>query len=557
MWFGTVPIGQAEGALLAHAVRDGRLVLAKGRPLSAADCAALAAAGIADVDVCRPDAGDIGEDVAAARVAAALAGSGVKIAPAATGRVNLFACADGLAMIDAVAVAAVNRQHEAVTVATLAPFAVVTAGQMVATVKIVPLVVPEAAVVAAIAAAGTAGQALAVAPFTGNLATGLIQTELPGTKPSVLDKTTTVTATRLTALGGRLVAEARCPHRAEALAATLERMAGDLKGELNLLLLAGASAVTDRRDVLPMAIERAGGEVLHVGMPVDPGNLLILGRLGDLPVIGLPGCARSPRLNGFDWVLQRLAAGLSVNAGDIAAMGVGGLLAEIPERISPRQGSVSPPQNRQPRVAALVLAAGRSTRMGAENKLLADVGGVPLIAHTVDRVLQSAVQSVFIVTGHQSAEVRAALAGRSVSFVHNRDFCDGLSTSLKAGLAAMPADVDAVLVCLGDMPEVTSALIDRLIAAWDRTEGRTICVPVFGGKRGNPVLWDRGYFGAMCDVAGDAGAKHLIGRHREAVCEVTADAAVLRDIDTPGDLAALNRRAVDAEAGSAPATAAK
>jgi molybdenum cofactor cytidylyltransferase len=196
----------------------------------------------------------------------------------------------------------------------------------------------------------------------------LIQTRLPGTKESVLDKTVAVTARRIDACGGRLVGEQRCAHAVDALAARIRAVSADL------VLIAGASAITDRRDVLPAAIEAAGGVVEHFGMPVDPGNLLLLARLGDRPVLGLPGCARSPKLNGFDWVLQRLAAGLPVGRADIMAMGVGGLLMEIPTRPQPRDGTPARPGV----VAAIVLAAGQSRRMGPDNKLLALVDGRPI-----------------------------------------------------------------------------------------------------------------------------------------------------------------------------------
>ena len=150
------------------------------------------------------------------------------------------------------------------------------------------------------------------------------------------------------------------------------------------ILVFGASAIVDRGDVIPSAVVKAGGEVLHLGMPVDPGNLMMLGALGDVPVIGVPSCARSPKLNGFDWVLARVMADVPVRPADIMDMGAGGLLAEIPTRPLPREGKPKP--QRAPRVAAIVLAAGQSSRMGS-NKLLADVGGLPMVRRTLDAVV--------------------------------------------------------------------------------------------------------------------------------------------------------------------------
>jgi molybdenum cofactor cytidylyltransferase len=313
-----------------------------------------------------------------------------------------------------------------------------------------------------------------------------------------------------------------------------------------MVLIAGASAITDRRDVIPAAIEHAGGRVEHFGMPVDPGNLLLLGRLADgTHVLGLPGCVRSPKVNGFDWVLQRLVADLPVTRSDIMRMGAGGLLKEIPTRPQPRSGAdetTAAAAPRTPKIAAIVLAAGRSSRMGAANKLLTDVDGMPMVRRVVEAATASHAKPVVVVTGNEQGKVQATLRGCKATFVHNPRFAEGMSTSLQVGVAALPANLDGALVCLGDMPLVTAAVLDRLIAAFNPVEGRAICVPTWNGKRGNPVLWDRRFFAAMADLAGDVGAKHLIGEHADLVAEVAmSDDAVLTDIDTPEALAALRQ----------------
>jgi molybdenum cofactor cytidylyltransferase len=295
--------------------------------------------------------------------------------------------------------------------------------------------------------------------------------------------------------------------------------------------------------VIPAAIEQAGGSVEHFGMPVDPGNLLLLAHLGDIPVLGLPGCVRSPKLNGFDWVLQRLIADVPVTPRDIMLLGAGGLLKEIPTRPQPRAGDQeSKPTPRGPKVAAIVLAAGRSTRMGAANKLLAEVDGAPMVRRAVEAALASQARPVVVVTGNEQGKVQAALRGCKVTFAHNPDFAAGMSTSLKKGLGALPADSEGAVVCLGDMPMVGGGVLDRLIGAFDPLEGRAICVPTWNGKRGNPVLWARRFFPEMAELAGDVGAKHLIGEHADLVAEVAMpDDAVLTDIDTPEALAALRQ----------------
>ena len=221
-------------------------------------------------------------------------------------------------------------------------------------------------------------------------------------------------------------------------------------------------------------------------------------------MIGAPGCARSPKENGFDWILMRLLAGLPVTRDDVTGMGVGGLLMEIVTRPQPR--AIPQPDGR--RVAAIVLAAGRSTRMGGPNKLMAEIGGKPLVRHAVEQVLASRARPVIVVTGHEPARVEAALAGLDVRFVHNPHFADGLSTSLKAGLAALPPEADGAIVCLGDMPQVDAALIDRLIGAFDPAHGALIVIPVIAGKRGNPVVWSRRFFPELMALEGDVGARH-------------------------------------------------
>jgi molybdenum cofactor cytidylyltransferase len=283
-------------------------------------------------------------------------------------------------------------------------------------------------------------------------------------------------------------------------------------------------------------------------MPVDPGNLLLTGDLDGKPVLGLPGCAKSPKYNGFDMVLERLAAGLPVGRAEIVRMGAGGLLAEIASRPQPRDDSDDEAGPQQaPRVAVLVLAAGRSTRMGS-NKMLADAEGQPLVMHAVKAALASQAVEVIVVLGNMADEVRAVIekaapAQSRLRFVVNPDFAEGLSTSVRTGIGALGKDIDAAIVQLGDMPGVSAALLDRLMAAFSPVEGRSICVPTVGGKRGNPVLWARRFFPEMAQLSGDSGAKHLIGEHADLVCEVEmAGEAAVTDIDTPEALAAWRAR---------------
>jgi len=185
-------------------------------------------------------------------------------------------------------------------------------------------------------------------------------------------------------------------------------------------------------------------------------------------------------------------------------------------------------------IAALVLAAGRSTRMGGSNKLLAEIGGRPLVRIAAEQALVSRAKPVIVVTGHERERVEAALKGLPVRLVHNPDFAQGLGGSLRAGIAAVPAEADGAIVCLGDMPQVDAALIDRLIAAFAPEQGALAVMPTIDGKRGNPVLWSRRFFPDLMAIEGDVGARHLISRYAEAVVEVPVTGkAALVDVDTP------------------------
>ena len=526
MNFGELPVAEAEGAILAHSVRHGNGVFKKGRVLSLADVSTLRSAGVERVFAARLAADDVPEDKAAAAVAQVIAGEATRAQAPFTGRANLHATDRGIAVIDTARVSALNRLHESLTLATVAPYAIVDRREMVATVKVIPFAVPADVLQAALRIAGTE-PICRIAAFSGKRA-GLVITRLPQSKPSLIAKSEESMRERVSALDGSIDRVLVVDHAIGAVTAAIKSLMAD---GADPVLVFGASAIVDRGDIIPAALVAAGGEVVHLGMPVDPGNLMMLGRLGAVPVIGVPSCARSPKLNGFDWVLARVMADVPVSAEDVMEMGAGGLLAEIPSRPSPREGR--PKVQRSPRVTAVVLAAGTSSRMGS-NKLLADIGGKPMVRHTVAALQKASIDQIVVVTGRDSDHVIAALQGLPVICVHNPDFAHGLSTSLRRGLEVVPEDSDAVLVCLGDMPLVDDAVASRLIAAFSPAEHRSICVPVHQGMRGNPVLWGRAHLQALMDVTGDRGGKTLIEQRADEVVEVEMpDRAVLTDIDTP------------------------
>lgn len=541
MIFSDEPIGRAAGGILAHGIKQDRLNLKKGKILDADDVARLAAQGFLSVVVARLEAEDVGEDDAAAAIAATLAGEGIDAAAASTGRANLHANAHGILLIHSAGINRANAIDEAITLATLPDAQVVVPGQMVATVKIIPFAVPRPALARCLEALRAACPVLAVAPFTPHHA-GLVQTRLPGFKDSVLEKTVRVTEARLRALGSSLRSTVVVAHDESSVASAVARQRRE---GLDPILIAGASAIVDRRDVVPAAIVAAGGKIVHFGMPVDPGNLLLVGQLDGTAIIGLPGCARSPQPNGFDMVLQRLLAGLPVGASQIMGWGIGGLLNEIPQRPLPRRSFPRPearpnaPSGRG--VAAVILAAGQGSRMGSSGKLLLDLEGQPLVRAAVDAARTSRASPVVVVTGHRGDEVRASIGDADVRFVHNPRYSQGLAGSLAAGIRDLPDGVDGALILLGDMPSIRARHVDALISAFEAAPPDTICVPVHGGRRGNPVLWPTSLFRELAALQGDVGGRELLSRHQAQILPVEiADDAIFVDVDEPGDLAVLS-----------------
>ena len=327
--------------------------------------------------------------------------------------------------MDAASVHALNAVDPGLTLATLPDFARVQARQMVATVKIIPYAVRRADLARAVAALRPG--AIGALPFRPMIAS-LILTRTAGMKESIIAKGAATVEARLRGLGLGMLTPRVVAHDVAAVAEAIRAAAGDM------VLILGASATSDIADTCPAALVAAGGSVGRFGMPVDPGNLLFLGTHGSRPVVGLPGCARSPALNGADWVLERLAAGLEVTGADIAAMGVGGLLKEIPARPQPR-AATAPKAPGRPKVVALVLAAGASSRMRGRDKLLEPVDGAPVLRRTVLAALGSGADRTVVVVPPDAGARRVALEGLEADVVEAPDCAEGMAASLRAGLA--------------------------------------------------------------------------------------------------------------------------
>ncbi len=327
MNFGRVPLEEANGGVLAHSLKLSNGTLKKGTLVGPSEIDALREAGHSTVTVALFGPSDVREDEAARRIGIALVADGLKLGPAFTGRTNLIAERAGVIRVKSSAVHSMNLVDEGLTLATLPDLMRVAADQLVATAKIIPYGLPEAVVAEGVARLGQGP--ISLHPFQGGKAR-LVMTQTAGFKASLLDKGEAAVGERLEALGYSLADVVTVSHNVDAVAQVLE-------APVDLTLVLGASATSDRADVVPAAVLKAGGQIERFGMPVDPGNLLLMARLGNTPVIGLPGCARSLALNGVDWVLERLSARLPVAPEDIAAMGVGGLLKEMPGRPQPRR----------------------------------------------------------------------------------------------------------------------------------------------------------------------------------------------------------------------------
>lgn len=192
------------------------------------------------------------------------------------------------------------------------------------------------------------------------------------------------------------------------------------------------------------------------------------------------------------------------------------------------------------KIAAIILAAGLSSRMAGANKLLADLDGKPVLRHTVENVLTSQASPVVVVTGHQADDVQELIQDLPVKLCFNPQFAGGMATSLGTGIAALPGNVDGALIFLGDMPLIRAEVINAVIDGFKPNDGKTIALPVHAGRRGHPVLWGRLHFADLQALKGDQGARQLLAAHADEIAECDAESAVIfADADTPEALARL------------------
>lgn len=334
MKFGPVPLEAARGHILAHKLLDaqGHKLLGKGHHLTDDDVGLLKKHGFDELTVAVLAATDLHEDEAARRVGVALAGDNITVKAPGVGRANLIAAAAGPLRLNVPALERLNNTDEGITIATLREHTLVRPGDLVALVKIIPFAVPEARVIDVEATAREHAPILSVRPLQPR-SVGLIISGPPHARQQLVESFSDPVRRRVEILGSTLDDTTYVDHQIDAIADAIvsHRDAGR-----SVILLAGISAIIDRDDVVPAALEAAGGGLVHFGVPVDPGSLLMLGYLGDIPVIGAPGCIKSLKTNVIDWVLPRLFAGERLTRAHLVAMGHGGLLDDISERPMPR-----------------------------------------------------------------------------------------------------------------------------------------------------------------------------------------------------------------------------
>ena len=479
-----------------------------------------------------PDKGDIHEDEAANIISNAIDRSHIYIESASTGRVNFKSRSLCLVRYKRDLIKKVNLVDESIAFSIVEHNQLLAKNDLIATLKIIPFFTKKKYVDQVISI--LANNELFKTHSLNKKEVSLIQTTFEWQKKSMFKATSTVTRNRLEALDCSLNEEKLIRHDYKVLCSEIR---SSIKSGIDILLISGASAITDRSDYIPKAILSEGGEIIQYGLAVDPGNLLLVGKIDNTTIIGMPGCARSPKLNGFDWVLQLLMADIPVVKEELADMGAGGLLMEIASRPLPRALAKSV-NKREKKIMGVILAAGNSTRMGKDNKLLKNIDGAPLIRNIALEITKSDLDSCSIVLGYQSDKVADVIKDLNINLILNPLWKEGQASSLKAALNSLTSSYSDLLIMLGDLPGIKSDHINRIIEEHLSSENRRskITIPSFKGEKGNPVIWGRSFFHDLSNLEGDMGGRALFGLHPAAINLIEMDdPSVLTDTDTPED----------------------
>jgi molybdenum cofactor cytidylyltransferase len=510
---------------LAHSIVVGGKRLPKGSLITRACADAIAGEGITEIQAYRLGEDDIGENEIADQIATLISGENTTASGATRGRVDLRASKAGIISIPR-NFEEINRIDEGLTVATLKRDVGVGIGDLIATIKIIPYGLPRHV----IDSVKSSCSALSIQPYKPyNIA--VINSDTSQTSGAITQ--------RIENTSGKLLEKIQSDHSTHSLKNAIQQCA--INPAIDLILLVGKSAIADRRDTVPSSLEAANGKVLHLGMPADPGNLLMLGEINKKQVIGVPSCAKSPARNGFDMVLEEFAANRSLSVDYIKQAGIGGLLKPQAKNTKDRTRDTQKSTIREnDKGAAILLAAGASSRAPI-NKLLAKINGQTVASISAQNLADAITlnsRNIAVVTGRDAVDVEQSIGLNDVDFVCNTAFEAGISTSLKMGLERIAVDIELVLVALADMPFIKPATIDTLFIMAKEMPDRDIFVPTFNGKRGNPVLWRKSIFDDLKALEGDMGGKQLMKKYADRVHLVPVDdPGVLIDLDTQEALA--------------------
>ena len=523
---------ESKGSILAQSYNLSERKLSKGTRVSKAIVELLNKENIKTILCAVPHENDMDEDAAAEAISNAIDRNRLYAEEASTGRVNFRTPALGVVRYNRELIKKINLVDESIAFSIVEHNQLLAKNDLIATLKIIPFFVSKIYVERVVTLLSK--HEIFKIHRLEEKKVGFIQTYYDWQKRSIFKATSNVTRSRLDALGCLLEKETLIPHDHESLCSEIK---SSIDSGAQVLLISGASAITDRSDYIPKAILSVGGEIIQYGLAVDPGNLLLIGKIGGTTVIGMPGCARSPKLNGFDWVLQLLMANIPITKEELADMGAGGLLMEIASRPLPRALSKSV-NKREKKIMGVILAAGNSTRMGKDNKLLRNVGDASLVRNTAVEMLNSDVDSCSIVLGYQSDKVAEVIKDLNISLILNPLWQEGQASSLKAALNTLDDTYSDLLIMLGDLPGVKSRHINTIIEEHLLTNNRRskITIPSFNGKKGNPVIWGRSFFPDLSNLEGDVGGRALFNHHPAAINLLDMDdPAVVTDTDTPED----------------------
>ena len=525
MFFGKIKVKDSLNCILAHTITINNKTFKKGTIISDIEKKYFSTNKIKTIVCAKLDKNDIHEDKAANLIIKKFQNNSLAVEKAFTGRANILANKSGLLVINEEKINSFNKISDDITIATLKNNCKVKKGEMIATIKIISFSV-KLLFINKIQKLFLKN-ALIINPFQ-NKKCALILTHYNNMNIKLNTITEKRIKERLKNLNCILDTINYCEHDTKDISKNIN---SNLKNKIEVIMVLGSSAIVDINDKIPEAIKLSKGKIIRFGMPVDPGNLLLLGKIDNTHVIGLPGCARSPSLNGFDWVLERVISDTNINKFDIANMGVGGLLKTLNLR------DKSEKKNKNYNITNLILAAGQSKRMKEINKLLVKINNETLIEKIVKSSLESSANNTVVVLGHESNLLLKYLSNKNLTTTINKDYLKGQSSSLQAGLSALPEDCDAAIIILADMPDINFKLINQLIDNYNPDENKSIIIPTYNNKKGNPILLSREFFPDMLSIKGDKGAKDIIKKNKKYIKEIPQNnASVLKDIDTKEDL---------------------